>query len=768
VGHYSDYAHTKPLQHADHDVQLLQALIKNGSLGKFDSRDITALKDSEAGLNDVELALKRTLGNAGPRDTVFIFISARGIARPKAGDGYLGNVDLSEQKPESTGVPISHIAEYIKFSRSPLVVIAADVCRDPPSLVIENQINFRIQELGTSKNVIGVLASEKDRRSFESDELASNGVKGFGFFTHVFGEFLQTTGAYGRGVAQTDSWDQFSAKVRDRVLQISRDKKQSPSEFGNPHLRTSPAWRNVQAAWPPRGPILLAARLWMPGMLAQAATAGATPDPNQTFDSKALEDPEALGRGIGDSRSRFTDEDGWLAFRDRGIAALAGQGQRIIGAYGVGDFLPEDPRKLKEDDFRMAARSLRAAIQLLPSDDTSIYRRSLEARALFCEGRAEAFRSGRLSAARDLLIQARNVVAPPIPEIDNALGVTYLNEGKDYDAAIRYFRLAIERSPAWAYPRHNLALALAEKGDYRAATDMYRQAIAVLQPESYLHYNLGLLLHRTNSKDAARAEYLQALKVLRERADLHRAVATAWQDTFPEDSHSASDRAAAFERSAADVHNALAALLESRGRRKEAAAEYRAAFDIDKNLCPARHNLAVLYETPWMRRAVPDAESQAQSLYEENLSRCGERFYPSLLKLGIIYLNAGKLRESAQLLQAVRKAAPGDVEAVQGLARVALAENRVNDAIGLLEDAITRDTARQGHTASAKTGEVLAHPALYESLGRAMENWDKARACQQFQLAVRALTGTVYTGDVKALRRRAKACGQLNAPPRAR
>ena len=136
---------------------------------------------------------------------------------------------------------------------------------------------------------------------------------------------------------------------------------------------------------------------------------------------------------IRDARASLSPAQ-WTVLRDRGIVATADVGQEIVARYGSSDLLPGDPEKLVETDFIRAGRAFETALTILglaplAPDQERIYapyRAFLTARLLFAEGRTAAFHPDRLTAARDLLVRASAAMSPPIPEISNALGITYL------------------------------------------------------------------------------------------------------------------------------------------------------------------------------------------------------------------------------------------------------------------------------------------------------------------------------------------------------
>ena len=119
------------------------------------------------------------LTQAQPGDIVYIFISARGIAKPGS-DGYIGTSDMVSEKPESTGVPVAYLRRLISGTqeqgfrdkcKADRVILFADVARGPQKLA--NDINLRVAELGSIHQpaVAGILATQPGQISLEAAAL---------------------------------------------------------------------------------------------------------------------------------------------------------------------------------------------------------------------------------------------------------------------------------------------------------------------------------------------------------------------------------------------------------------------------------------------------------------------------------------------------------------------------------------------------------------------------------------------------------------------
>ena len=742
VRRYPVYPPTKPLLFANQDASLFEEYLKSGKAGRFQSGDLIAIRDEEATRDRVQLALRKTLLGAQPGDRVYIFISARGIARPGSADGYLGTSDLVEIKPESTGISVSDLKEMIQYSRAERIFFFADVCRDPPTTNIENRINIRLETLGTLPKVSGFLGSDRQRTSLEKSDLQYSQQRGFG----VFGYSLVN------GLASGSGSDLFEYLKREMGSQTGS--RQTPTLLGKradfPSFSAGIPFRSKES-----GP-LLAALHWMPGLLAFQARQENPSDILRDLTARTPE-PESLVQEALARRNSLTPED-WIALRDGVAVELATRGQELVAEYGVSDMLPDDPLRVGKGtrSFSIAARSFQAALNLLPDEDIyKAYRQDLESRRLLCSGLDQIYQDQVVTARSDLQ-RAETSLRQPLPEVYNALGISFLEEGKDYDAAIRYFQLATRMAPAWPYPRHNLALTYAEKGDYSSAERTYRAAIAVAPEQPYLYYNLGVLLQRSNQKAPARRAYEDALESLSKLARIYTTRGMEWTQELPDQAQIARQRAEGLDKAKAIVENALGSLTASQRNPNLAAIHYERAIAADSTLCAARQNLAVLKEA-WPGKEWPGASGNAQALLEENLSVCPD-FHPSRIRLATIYLGQNDLGRARAAFETVLVKLPNNVEAKKGLAKVLAQQKEFAAAIALWTELIDTETKQQKPAASGAIQEVLAEPSLYEGLADAYSASGDKRTCPTYRTAVRALKGSVYDGDANQLRRKAQSC----------
>ncbi len=702
-----------------------------GIVGKWLStlspNSVVELQNQSASLDRMFLELRQALLGAKPGDTVYIFLSGRGIALPGWKDGYIGTFRMVENKPQSTGIAVSDFASLVENSRAAAVYVLADLCREPQDNRINERLKGRLSQIAATQ-VRGILASTGEDTSREDEALKLG----------VFAYSLVNKAGNPAAIRSASGFERLFGSVQ-RAVSGQTAGAQRPSEFVSKSQRTA-----VLDTWTMQ-PVLLASLLRPAGLglLFQAAVQAPASDP--------LELAGLLG-AIAENRfdaplqrlqmlRRSEPDEVWSVLRDRVVAALADSGQGVIAQYGTSDLLPDEPGKLQETDFVHAGEAFRAAqsaLALRPFSEEERriyagYEDSLKSRELFCEGRAAAFYPDQIQSARSRLLQAAQASPRPIPEISNALGITYLENlgvdpkvrAQDLAQAARYFEESIQLSPTWPYPRHNLALVHIELGDATAAERAYRDAIAIRPHLPYLAYNLGLVQHRANELKDAERSYRVALAMSREmETDLqHRA--GDWATLLPKASHLAALRVQAFRRNRAEILNAMGALAETRKKWTEAEESYREALDLNPQNCAARQNLAMLARHNGAKLRRP-ADSAA--LTEENTREC-PAFKPSWMLLASIAKERGDADRARDAYRHVLRLSDQDVDALTGLGSLEEKAGNTNEAAALFARALRAYESRPGETSAsaplavylavARTQEKLGKPAVCDFYGRA-------------------------------------------------
>ncbi len=504
---------------------------------------VSLLTDGQATQTAIMRELSTVLLTAGRDEEVFVFISARGIKTPDYGEGYLLGYDGMRGKLHPSGISVQNLRDVLPSRGVNRVFFFADISRDLPD---QNQIVSHLQGSLAGNPKLGAVLSAKPRQ-ISSDP----GGYPLGLFTHFLVEELKASRP------KKVTLENLYQSLRRKVLEASKS-KQEPVWFGD---RTA----IVELS---RGEQVLLAALGPP-LRGALALQQQRPAPL----------PPAADVITGRLARAFNFEQ---------------EAQAVLLRYGEGTQFPDDPLRPGAAGFERAAALFEKALQTRPSlpvaelDDR--LRASLKARMLFCRGRALIY-SARYDEARKIL-EVSQTADPLLPEPDNAIGITYLEQAR-YEPALAFFRRSIRIAPDWAYPRHNLALTYIEMGDNAAAEAEYRAAIRRAPDRPYLYYNLGILLERINRRKAAEQAFRDAILRFEQQAESYRTRAARLNAELA-DAATAVQEAETVLRNEGEAYNALGALFQAEGKKKQARQNYEKALSLNDKLYAATYNLGNL------------------------------------------------------------------------------------------------------------------------------------------------------------------------------
>lgn len=669
------------LQFANADASVFSSLLESPLGGGVPGNNVLLLTDEKATTaavrNGFEDFLKR---RAGKNDTVIILIAGHGtVETPGSKSAYILTYDSDPQDLKSTALGMDELQSLFEeqLSKVGRVLLFVDVCKAGTIGTIHNtSVSSNVQQLGDIQgDLFGLLASRPREVSLEGPEFGG----GHGVFSYFVIKGLEgAADANKDGVVDADELIKY---VSDQVPMATMN-KQHPREFGtyDNMMRLSDTRKpgiNV-AQWQ----VILDSRNGGPLYLA-GAPQGQIPVPSPEAQAAADRFTSALGAG----RILPTDpNNAFMALRDlqrvstpeqyqerenQLRVALENKGQGVLLRYLAGDEMPQT-----RDEFQNGARYMDAAHTLTKE---SLF---LEGRQDFFQGRALLF-DKKYPEAATLLEQAVRI-DPGAAYGFNALGIAYLEQA-EFDKAIPAFRDAAHRAQHWSYPLHNEALAYVETGDYRSAIRAYQEAIRLTPQYSYLPYNLGLVYQRLNRRKDAETAYR---------------------------------RAEMLEPNSAEPYNALGTLKASEGKRADAEQLYREALQKNKNLLPARHNLALLLADEKGR------EKEAIDLFHQNLQLSPD-YLPSRLSLAGTLAAQGDNAQAADEYRKVLDAKPEYVAARLALADILV---KTKDRDGALDQ--LRQVSKQESN----------DPALFERIGdleAAGQHPADARTAYQSALALK-------------------------------
>ncbi len=682
ISNYPQLSAAEQLHFADKDAEAFAAFLRSEKGGALPERQIRLLTNRTATKAAIETNIATFLSaQAGPQDTVILFFAAHGIVDQRG--AFLVAHDSDPEDLATTAVPMLTVQRLLTANKSEIgrVAIYIDVCRAGKiGTIRDKSLNQVLSTFLQGAETYGLLATAPGENSIESERFGGgHGAFSYFLLRGLNGEADQNSS---RSVQAEELYDYVRGKVREATTY-----KQHPRIVGTlgPEavLVTDTQKRGIALAdWTP-------ADIFARRQVGETTRAplGA---PGPTTPEDELE--QRLEAALGGGRLLPTDADSaffWLDrirrqgqpanivyWENRLYVALLDRGQQTILRYLRGDREPQ-----VREDFVQAAAAYRAALQIDPEA------LAVEGRALFCEGRALIFER-RYPEAQELLERAVRL-DPDAAYHWNALGIAALEQAS-YEQAAAAFRDATRLAVHWLYPRHNLALALAQAGQRRAALEVYAQALNEAPGEGWLLYQRGLL-----QADLGRT---------REAERSFRAAAQA-QPTL------------------AAPLNALGYLQAEAGHAEAAERLYREALVRQPEDWPTRHNLALLL-------AAGPRRAQAIAQFRGILAR-NPGYLPSRLSLAETLLRDGQSAEAVKEWRTVLAQRPDYLTARIALARAlgdpaefARAVALAPDDAGLLEewgDAL----AAAGHRPQAKEAyrraQATAAPAARKRLAHKLK-----------------------------------------------
>src|ERR1700730_8983912 len=117
ISRYQDATSIKPLQFGDADAKSFADLWKAAPLKTANGpcpalvfkTNIRVLTNEQACAATIRESLQTVLGQAGPNDTVCLFISARGIATKDLAEGFLLGYDSRRETAAASGLSVNQL-----------------------------------------------------------------------------------------------------------------------------------------------------------------------------------------------------------------------------------------------------------------------------------------------------------------------------------------------------------------------------------------------------------------------------------------------------------------------------------------------------------------------------------------------------------------------------------------------------------------------------------------------------------------------------------
>ena len=676
----SHYEKVRSLEYADKDAELLADFLKS-PLGGVDPADILLLTNEHATRAAIDDAVKNFVEpHASPENSLVFFVAGHGVylkteQNPVTGklierEPYILTYDSNPQDPKVTGYPMDEFRKMtaqqaLRYGR---VLVYADVCHAASIAGIEGggELQSAVKNVmeGGAGDLGLLMASSGKNYAFESPVFGG----GHGAFSYFLISGLNGSAAFSG--ADALHWSELAHYVNDSVYRATNG-KQSPRDVpSREDLIVLSDIHRPGIPLPPFQPMPKEElrdernrQVYLPVVISgEAVPAGARGLDGRGDDG--LDDLIARGKLLPEDvpsahnlmLQRPAGSEGRRDAERRLRIALEDQGQQIISRYLEGDQVPQ-----VREDFVRCQRVFEEAVKLDPAA------RFDQSRGIFCQGRALIFER-RYGEAEQLLTESIRL-DPKHAYAWNAVGISKLeqvNRTTDTAAAEAAFaqaeaafQNAIRYAPYWAYPVHNLALTLSERGDFDAAIREYRVAIDFAPQYSYLPYNLGLLYDRLGDTANAQRWFEAAGRT-----------AEAWprkqNGVWPEK---------------AQALNALGTLAVEKHSLPRAKSYFEQAIANDARNPNARHNLALLL-------AGEKAYAQADKLWFSVIADSPE-FIAARVALAGSLAQRGETAAAIAQYQEILRADPASAGMHEALARLYYASGDDRGALDELNPALT-------------------------------------------------------------------------------
>lgn len=123
----------------------------------------------------------------------------------------------------------------------------------------------------------------------------------------------------------------------------------------------------------------------------------------------------------------------------------------------------------------------------------------------------EAFEDGDMKKALAFLLEA-NIKEPQGSEVLFKIGYI-LQDGKDFDEAMKYYKQALELDKNNEYIHNSIASLYRENGEYVSAKMHLTESLEIDDQNSVTYYNYGNLLVDMNHFDEAKTMYSKAIEI---------------------------------------------------------------------------------------------------------------------------------------------------------------------------------------------------------------------------------------------------------------
>ena len=552
VSNYKNLASKEQLEFAHRDAQSFAEFLRSPNGGGFPSSQMTVLTDQNATLSAIRSALGTTLPRSvEPDDMVVIYFAGHGIVEGEH-DGYLLAHDSDPQNLYATALQISELNRIItERLKARTVILIADACHSGQlgwnsRGVGENavMVNRYLDEVGKSgKGVFRLLGSRQDQRSYEGKTWGG----GHGAFTWYLleglrgkadrdkdgfvrvGELLdflsETVPKATQSLQHPRAAGDIDARLPMAVLdaaapKISENVAAAPQMVslevhGAPGLevyidnsfrgRLLPSGvltvgqlkmgeHDLSILSPNIEPISQKLSLTTMKTILKVNGGGSASSPLVAQIKQALNDKDVSGAfNLYQQLVKQNPKDPQRPNIEATLSAIF----ESIGQNAINVYVQSSGMGVKRGMFQEAAEGFRLLKIMTPNAD-----RGIEAKLIFCEGKAKSDNKQFLEAVEQLKLATQ--LDPRAAYAFSALGMAYRNLKKD-DQALDAFRRAAELAPSWALPQLQMGFLYRDNGKQDKSREAFQNA-ARFDPRYHYAQEQLMLIHmlRGELKDAER------------------------------------------------------------------------------------------------------------------------------------------------------------------------------------------------------------------------------------------------------------------------
>lgn len=282
------------------------------------------------------------------------------------------------------------------------------------------------------------------------------------------------------------------------------------------------------------------------------------------------------------------------------------------------------------------------------------------------------YHSGNFGKAASLCVTILKKKPKHIPTL-HFLGIIY-QQLQNYDAAIKYLKIALQLDPNSFEGFYNLGSAFHKKGALNEATDCYRKVIQLNPYFIDAYIKLGNALQSQGQFEEAISCYQNVIKINPNNAELYFDLGVVFQDKGQlDEAISCYQKALGLNLNITSVYNNLGLALQKKGRIDEAIIHYKKVLDLDPHFAEAHYNLGLAFQNMGQT-------DEAISCYQKSIQLKPDHI-EAYINLGLIFRDKGNLDGAITFYQKAIQINPNYPKAYNDLGSALFEKGQFDEAI---------------------------------------------------------------------------------------